>query len=474
MFDFFVYCESLIINLLKTITMKKFLYFLLLGFVTILLFHSCNEEELEVPHSEFHETNQLHKRIISFNELRLNLQSKNVKSLQNNLLQRGGDDYIQFIDSTNIVEITYGNLTTYTLNVHTLDSEESYLSNLIIREEEDSIFEVIVHYEPSSNWIREFESNNYIEYEGEIRAVNTEGEDFSEEDTSGKMQCTFSIESVHIPCYGSTCPCDDGNGTTNYYVQLNCGYTNGGGGTGNGGDFDPDLPTAPHGGQGGGGSNGGNTETTAFGDFFASFTPEEQGWLYAHQTIFTQISGYLEAYGQPCNSCPWYNNQEAVDFALELVELLTELDYVTPNYTSSNYPGMNDGMPFNWWKNNSYLNNMSLDPYDEFNKLTQQEKILVSIWPEQAYKIYKNKPIAEAVTIQKMGYNGRNDKSDAFRHSFFNAINTRDINGGILISARDIVRMFGKAHESEVPDNLIKERQMDLFNNDVGINAYGF
>src|SRR5690606_17678825 len=113
--------------------MKKTIYLLLLGFATVLLFHSCNEEELEVPHSEFHE-NQLHKRIITFNELRLNLQNKNVNSIQSNLFQRGGDDYIQSIDSTNIIEITYGNLTTYTLNVHTLDSEEPYLSNLIIRD----------------------------------------------------------------------------------------------------------------------------------------------------------------------------------------------------------------------------------------------------------------------------------------------------------------------------------------------------
>lgn len=127
-------------------------------------------------------------------------------------------------------------------------------------------------------------------------------------------------------------------------------------------------------------------------------------------------------------------------------------------------------MLFNWWKNENYLNNMSLDPYDQFKKLTKAEKILVSIWPQQAYQIFKNKSVAEATTTSVMGYNGHNDRSDAFRHAFFNAINTRDIWGGFFIRAADIVRLFGEAHESEVPAVLNKEKIMDLHNNDSGIN----
>ena len=33
-----------------------------------------------------------------------------------------------------------------------------------------------------------------------------------------------------------------------------------------------------------------------------------------------------------------------------------------------------------------------------------------------------------------------------------------------------IVRLFANAHESEVPSQLSKEKEMDVFNNDVGIN----
>ncbi len=64
-----------------------------------------------------------------------------------------------------------------------------------------------------------------------------------------------------------------------------------------------------------------------------------------------------------------------------------------------------------------------------------------------------------------MGTNGLNDKSDAFRHAFFQALNT------VRIGA-PLTRKFADAHETEVPSQLEKERQMDLFNNSVGI-AYG-
>src|SRR5690606_24269275 len=171
-----------------------------------------------------------------------------------------------------------------------------------------------------------------------------------------------------------------------------------------------------------------------------------------------------------------YDNHSIDDqgFVEELLDKLVTHNYSITTYYSSSYPGKSDGMPFKWWENEFYLDNyFNLDFYGDVH-LTEQEKLLIAIWPQQAYEIYKNKSVAENMTTSIFGYNGRNDKSDAFRHSFFNAINTRDIRGGLLIRARDIVRLFGRAHESEVPDNLIKEKMMDLHNNDVGINTYGF
>jgi hypothetical protein len=70
--------------------------------------------------------------------------------------------------------------------------------------------------------------------------------------------------------------------------------------------------------------------------------------------------------------------------------------------------------------------------------------------------------------------NGLSDKKDAFRHAFFNAINTRDVPprliGGAPASSSTIVKNFADAHESEVPPQLQLEATMDRFNNQVGID----
>lgn len=57
-----------------------------------------------------------------------------------------------------------------------------------------------------------------------------------------------------------------------------------------------------------------------------------------------------------------------------------------------------------------------------------------------------------------MGNNERNDKSDAFRHSFYNVINTK-------YCGTAIAKLFLNAHESEAPQNLHLENSMDLLNN---------
>jgi len=85
---------------------------------------------------------------------------------------------------------------------------------------------------------------------------------------------------------------------------------------------------------------------------------------------------------------------------------------------------------------------------------------------QQALIIYKNREIATNETQARWGFNGRNDKSDAFRHAFYNAINTK-------YCGKVIVILFSTAHESEVPTNLNLEASMDTFNNLVGINYVG-
>ena len=57
--------------------------------------------------------------------------------------------------------------------------------------------------------------------------------------------------------------------------------------------------------------------------------------------------------------------------------------------------------------------------------------------------------------------NGHNDCADAFRHAYFNMLNTRDIGS-------ELTFQFGEAHECDSQYEI--ETEMDLFNNDVGIN----
>lgn len=129
------------------------------------------------------------------------------------------------------------------------------------------------------------------------------------------------------------------------------------------------------------------------------------------------------------------------------------------------YPGKEDGFPFRWWKDDTWLDdptNFSLDSYDSYKKLTFEEKVLVRKYPIQAYAITKNASIAKNMTQSKFP-NAQmiNDKADAFRHCFFNSINTISVGAALA-------EEFGKAHESETAPNFILEKQMDLWNNGFG------
>ncbi|MCC6180525.1 MAG: hypothetical protein IT237_01695 [Bacteroidia bacterium] len=134
------------------------------------------------------------------------------------------------------------------------------------------------------------------------------------------------------------------------------------------------------------------------------------------------------------------------------------------------YQGYTTG--HHWWMNEDWLDNPSnfnldIDPKNnnQYDKLTAAEKALVKANPRAAMIIKSNKSIVEQQTIIIMGNNGLNDKSDAFRHAFFQSLNT------VRIGA-SLTQQFSDAHETETPIQLIKEKQMDLFNNSIGI-AHG-
>lgn len=451
--------------------MKQTTYFLLICIAGILF--SCKEDEGILKHEPNEKAHHGYKRsMVTFQDMTAKLSAAKSIALFGNMANKGEDDYIRAIDSTYIIQFSNDTLTTYTLRVSTLDDENYSYSNLIIRLIDGETEEFVAHYTPTPEWQAAHMNGEVLPYEGTLELTDTTGVKIGENADNGteskvSATCGFGLEPVWTDCHGASCPCTDGGGYQSGYniILVPCIQNEGGGGNdGNDGD---------HGGGGGsgGGSGGGNNglPTDPMGymglvsDYFY-LTSDEQYYLYSHHKERVMLNNFLEDNHS-------IDDQEFID---ELLDKLVLYNYSIPTYYSSNYPGKSDGMPFKWWESENYLNNyFNLDFYDDVH-LTKQEKILIAIWAEQAYIIYKNKPIAENMTISVFGYNGRNDKSDAFRHSFFNAINTRDVQGGLLIRGRDIVRLFGRAHESEVPDNLIKEKIMDLHNNDIGINAYGF
>ena len=104
------------------------------------------------------------------------------------------------------------------------------------------------------------------------------------------------------------------------------------------------------------------------------------------------------------------------------------------------------------------------DPYDVWkNELNREEKNLILDFPYDAFAIFSNRSNAVEETRSRFepsdGF--RNGIADAFRHAFFNALNTQDV-GAFK------AKLFSDAHESDNPPNLILEEQMDIFNNTVG------
>lgn len=99
--------------------------------------------------------------------------------------------------------------------------------------------------------------------------------------------------------------------------------------------------------------------------------------------------------------------------------------------------------------------------YDQYNNLTEDEKQYLRVNPHHALTIKEARDAAFAETKKRFKVNGRNDKSDAFRHCFWSAILARDL--GYCNALK-----FTTAHES-YKKNPKDEKAMDLANNLIGL-----
>lgn len=114
--------------------------------------------------------------------------------------------------------------------------------------------------------------------------------------------------------------------------------------------------------------------------------------------------------------------------------------------------------------------------YDDWNRLTTAEKILVATDPVNAYFTTVARDNAYSLTQQHMGKNGLGDKSDAFRHAIWNALicrYTMDETWAYLITT---------AHEDKSQEELNQKdadgyykwqhKNMDLHNNQKGRDCW--
>lgn len=109
--------------------------------------------------------------------------------------------------------------------------------------------------------------------------------------------------------------------------------------------------------------------------------------------------------------------------------------------------------------------------YDDWNKLTYAEKLLVAAYPTVAYDVNKCRNWASSTTDSYYGHGGSGDNSDAFRHAYWNALMSLQIGDFYA-------EMFANAHEqkSDYYMNYTMKcgysgwthTKMDLYNNQMG------
>jgi hypothetical protein len=248
---------------------------------------------------------------------------------------------------------------------------------------------------------------------------------------------------------------DDCSGCANTLEDVG-DWTNGLGDAGNGG--------------GGGSGGGGQTPPVDYGYIASQIIPlsdVEQTWLLANPLEAKQVELYLRNSARP---------EKNIIAAEHVARASADTGYMSfvKNHTVT-------GNPLSvWWEDDAWLddpNHFALNAsYDQqYGKLKAAEKQLVAAYPVQAAITHSNIQPSFDMATREMGLgtnNGLNDKKDAFRHAYFNAINTRDVTPRLFptyMPAHAIVKLFADAHETETPPQLQLEAQMDVFNNYVGI-----
>jgi hypothetical protein len=131
--------------------------------------------------------------------------------------------------------------------------------------------------------------------------------------------------------------------------------------------------------------------------------------------------------------------------------------------TPTTWIGQENGYPFGWWTDPIWIQaNIKMGKDEGPNPA---EIALIMQYPVAALFINNNAGKAEDETIVKFGTNGLNNQSDAFRHAYWQALNTKSVGGYMTL-------LFSSAHETSTPNQFSLEKEMDIHNNLIGIALY--
>lgn len=92
--------------------------------------------------------------------------------------------------------------------------------------------------------------------------------------------------------------------------------------------------------------------------------------------------------------------------------------------------------------------------------ITKGDRAMITKRPMESIKVFREKQVADDLTLKVFKQQGRNDESDAFRHFVWAALITNEL-------GLDIANEFLTAHEDEDGQPQL-EKEMDIFNNNLG------
>lgn len=107
-----------------------------------------------------------------------------------------------------------------------------------------------------------------------------------------------------------------------------------------------------------------------------------------------------------------------------------------------------------------------------YEALNAEEKRLVKLYPSQAAQVYVASKLAEERTYALFQNGIHNGNGDAFRHAYWNAEMATMLAGygtGFNVNnGKASAKLWADAHENGSAGQPSLEKQMDLYNNDVG------